>query len=116
MTLSDLDPQEKQAMVFKRFSCPMCNNSNLLFKEKILVETHIVNEHKITIDMLRMMVEKGFIKITEETFYKCSMCNNPFKGKTALKEHIISGHNISMEMFKMMVQSGIIKVPEEIFQ
>ena len=116
MTLSDLDPQEKQAMVFKRFSCPMCNNSNLLFKEKILVETHIVNEHKISIDMLRMMVEKGVIKIKEETFYKCPMCNNPFQGKTALKKHFTSGHNIAMDMFKMMVQSDVIKVPEDIFQ
>ena len=116
MTLSDLDPQEKQAMAFKRFSCPMCNDSNHAFKEKILVETHIVNEHKIAIDMLRMMVEKGVIKINEETFYKCPMCNNPFQGKTALKEHITSGHNIGMEMFKMMVQSGVIKVPEKIFK
>ena len=116
MAISDLDPQEKQTMNFKRFSCPMCNDSNHLFKEKILVETHIINEHKIAIDMLRMMIEKGIIKITEQTFYKCPMCNNPFQGKTALKEHITSGHNIAMDMFKMMVQSGVIKVSEEIFQ
>ena len=116
MTLSDLDPQEKEAMAFKRFNCPMCNDSNHAFKEKILVETHIVNEHKISIDMLRMMVEKGVIKITEETFYKCPMCNNPFQGKTALKEHITSGHNIAMDMLKMMVQSGVIEVPEDIIQ
>ena len=116
MTLSDLDAQEKQAMAFKRFKCPMCNDSNHGFKEKILVENHIVNEHKISIDMLRMMVEKGVVKITEETFYKCPMCINPFHGKTALKEHITSGHNIAMDMLKMMVQSGVIKVPEDIFQ
>ena len=116
MTLSDLDAQEKQAMAFKRFKCPMCNDSNHGFKEKILVENHIVNEHKISIDMLRMMVEKGVIKITEETFYKCPMCNNPFQGKTALKKHITSGHNIAMDMLKMMVQSDVIKVPEDIFQ
>ena len=48
-----------------------------------------------------MMVEKDFIKITEETFYKCPLCNKPLKGKTALKEHITMGHNITMETFKV---------------
>ena len=58
MTLSDLDldPQEQQAMAFKRFSCPMCNNSSHAFKEKIGVETHILNEHNIAIDMLMVIL------------------------------------------------------------
>ena len=55
MKLADLDPQEQQAMTFKRFSCPMCNNSSHAFKEKIGVETHILKEHNITIDMLRVI-------------------------------------------------------------
>ena len=55
MTPSDLDPQEQQAMTFKRFSCPMCNNSSHVFKEKNGVETHILNEHNITSDMLRVI-------------------------------------------------------------
>ena len=56
MTLADLDPQEQQAMTFKRFSCPMCNNSSHVFKEKIEVETHILKKHKITIDMLKVKI------------------------------------------------------------
>ena len=55
MTLADLDPQETQAMTFKRFSCPMCNNSKNAFKEKIAVESHIIDEHNIAIDMLRVI-------------------------------------------------------------
>ena len=55
MTLADFDHQEKQAMTFKRFSCPMCNNSSRAFKEKNGVETHILNEHNITSDMLRVI-------------------------------------------------------------
>ena len=55
MTLADLDPQEQQAMTFKRFSCPMCNNSKNAYKEKIAVETHIIDEHNITIGMLRVI-------------------------------------------------------------
>jgi hypothetical protein len=55
MTLTDLDPQEQQAMTFKRFSCPMCNNSSHVFKEKNGVETHILNKHKITNDMLKVI-------------------------------------------------------------
>ena len=54
MTFADLDPQEQQAMTFKRFSCPMCNNSSHAFKEKNGVENHILKEHNITNDMLRV--------------------------------------------------------------
>ena len=116
MILSDLDPQEQQAMTFKRFSCPMCNNSKNAYKEKIAVETHIIDEHNITIGMLRMMVEKNVIKINEDTFYKCPLCNKPLKGKAALKEHITIGHNITMDTFKIMVQSGVMKIPDDIFE
>ena len=47
------------------------------------------------------MVEKGLIKISGETYYKCPMCNNPYKGKDALKEHVTSGHTIAMDMFEV---------------
>ena len=64
-TQSDDEPQ---AMVIKFYECPFKSTCPHKYQSKNDVEKHIANGHKIPIDVLKDMLDKGHITITEGTF------------------------------------------------